>query len=104
MNIRILYTLNNSKINSRGLCPIRCRVAFNKQRKEFSTGLFINPENWNSKRQLVEPPEQDIEYINTQLSLISQKLNQAYLFLQVKGSPFDVMDIYAQYLGETPKF
>jgi len=41
--------------------------------------------------------------LNTQLSLIKTKLNQAFLFLQVKGSDFTVDDIYKQYKGETPK-
>jgi hypothetical protein len=83
--------------------PLVCRITFKKKRKQFSTGLSINPSNWNSKQQLVEPPEPDIEYINTQLSLIRQNLNQAFLFLQVKGTPFTVLDIYNQYKGETPK-
>ena len=103
MKIKILYTINKSKTNSRRLCPVRCRITYLKRRKEFSTGIFVNPKNWNSKQQLVEPPEPDEQYINTQLSLIRQKLNQAFLFLQVKGSPFTVYDIYTQYLGETPK-
>ena len=48
-----------AKTNSKGKCPIKCRITFNKTRKEFSTGLFIKPEHWNSKTQFVEPPEPD---------------------------------------------
>ena len=59
-----------AKTNSKGMCPIRCRVTYKKVRKDFSTGKFINPKNWNSKQQLVEPPEPDAELINTQLNLI----------------------------------
>lgn len=103
MKTNISYLLYKSKTNKKGLCPIRCRITFNNKRKEFSTGLFVSPNNWNRKQQLVKPPEPDEKFVNTQLSLIRQKLNQAFLFLQVKGSPFDVMDIYLQYLGETPK-
>ena len=82
MKTTILFVLNKSKTNSRGYSPISCRVTFKKKRKQFSTGLFINPYFWNSKQQLVEPPEPDSQYINTQLSLIRQNLNQAFLFLQ----------------------
>ena len=64
--------------------------------------MSVNPDNWNSKKQLVEPLEPDEKYINTQLSLIRQNLNQAFLFLQVKGSSFTVLDIYKKYKGETP--
>lgn len=103
MKINILYVVNKHKANSKGLCPISCRLTFKKERKTFSTSKLINPTNWNSKQQLVEPPEPDAELINTQLSLIRTKLNQAFLFLQVKGSDFTVVDIYKQYKGETPK-
>jgi len=103
MKLNILYTINKHKVNSKGLCGITCRLTYIKSRKQFATGLFINPSFWNSKQQLVEPTEPDIEYINTQLSLIRQNLNQAFLFLQVKGTPFKVLDIYNQYKGETPK-
>ncbi len=95
--------LYKAKTNSKGICPIRCRITFRKQRKEFSTGIFINPSNWNSKQQLVEPPEPDAELTNTQLSLIRTKLNQAFLFLQVNEVEFDVNDIYSQYIGKPLK-
>ena len=92
-----------AKTNSKGMCPIRCRVTYKKVRKDFSTGKFINPIHWKSKQQLVEPPEPDAELINTQLSLIRTKLNQAFLFLQVNEINFDVQDIYQQYKGKPLK-
>ncbi len=92
-----------AKTNSKGMCPIRCRVTYKKVRKDFSTGKFINPKHWNSKKQLVEPPEPDAALINTQLSLISTKLNQAFLLLQVNEINFDVYDIYQQYKGKPLK-
>ena len=103
MKLNILYIINKHKLNRKGLCPISCRLTFSKSKKHFSTGLFTNPKNWNSKKQLVEPPEPDEELKNTKLSLIRTNLTQAFLFLQVRGSDFDVNDIYKQYKGETPK-
>ena len=92
--LNILFYLDKRKANSKGKCPLRCRITFLGARKQFASGQFVNPSNWNSKQQLVEPPEPDNQYINTQLSLIRQNLNQAFLFLQVKGSSFTVQDIY----------
>ena len=103
MKTNILYVVNKHKANSKGLCPITCRLTYKKERKTFSTGKLINPTNWNSKKQLVEPPEPDAELINTQLSLIRTKLNQAFLFLQVNEVNFDVQDIYMQYKGKPLK-
>ena len=71
-----------------------------KERKQFATGLFINPNNWNSKQQLVKPPEPDSDYINNQLSLIKTKINRAFLMLQFQEISFTVIDIYSLYKGE----
>ncbi|WP_242157373.1 site-specific integrase [Aestuariivivens sediminis] len=100
MKLNILYTINKHKVNSRGLCGITCRLTYLKQRKQFATGQFINPNNWHRKQQLVKPPELDAELKNTQLSLIKTKLSQAFLILQVKEESFTVEDIYIQYKGE----
>jgi len=103
MKLNTLYIVNKHKMNKKGLCPITCRLTFRNHKKHFATGLFLNPNNWNSKQQLVKPPEPDVDYINSHLSLIRTKLNQAFLFLQVKGTAFIVEDIYKQYKGETNK-
>ena len=101
LNIRFIVALN--RLNNESKTAIGCRITYLKQRKQFSTGLSINPSFWNSKKQLVEPPEPDAELLNTQLSLIRTNLSQAFLFLQVKGTEFSVDDIYKHYKGETPK-
>jgi integrase len=98
--IKLYLLLTSSRPNKFGKCSIKCRLTFQKQRKEFSTGQFINPSNWNSKQQLVKPPEPDAEIINTQLSLIKTKLSQAFLMLQVQENDFTVEDIYKTYKGE----
>jgi site-specific recombinase XerD len=69
---------------------------------EFSTGMFVNPNYWDSKNQSVKPSE-DSNYSNKQMSLIRQKLNQAFLFLQVNNDKFNVDDIYNKYKGEKSK-
>ena len=83
LNIR--FIIAHRKLRADSKAPILCRITYRGKRKQMASGLFINPSFWNSKQQLVEPPEPDENYINTQLSLIRQNLNQAFLFLQVKG-------------------
>ena len=92
-----------SRLNKIGKCVIRCRITCKKQRKEFSTGLFIYPKYWNSTKQQVPDDSENSEYINTQLGLIINKMNQAFLLLQVQESTFSVDDIYALYKGEKIK-
>jgi hypothetical protein len=100
MKINILFLLYKTKINATGKCPIKCRLTYLKQRKEFSTRQFINPDNWKSKQQLVKPPEPDSDIINLQLSLIKTKINRAFLMLQIKEEDFNVDDVYSLYKGE----
>ena len=103
MKLKTLYYINKNKQNRNGYCIISCRLTFNKKRKVFSTGLLIKPNHWNNKKQCAEPPEPDAKTINTQLSLIKTKLSQAFLFLEVNGTSFNVNDIYQQYIGKIPK-
>ena len=104
MNINkliILFVLKKNRANKKGHCPIRCRITYFQKRKEFSTGLFINPDHWNSKKQTAIIPNDN--FINNQLSLIKQKVNQAFLFLQVNSKNFDADDVYLQFKGESTK-
>ncbi|XJR90459.1 tyrosine-type recombinase/integrase [Elizabethkingia anophelis] len=82
-------------------CPLVCRITYNYERKEFSSGLYISPKYWEAKKQLAKPPNEENNFINTELSLIKNKINQAFLFLQVKDDAFGVNDIYSQFKGET---
>ena len=99
----IIFVISSSRTRKDSKASLMGRITYLKKRKQFTTGIFINPSFWNSKKQQAEPLEPDVNYINTQLSLIRQNLNQAFLFLQVKGTPFTVLDIYKKYKGEAPK-
>ena len=89
-SIKILFVLDKIKANRLGLAPLRCRITYLGERKPFATGLFVNPKHWDSKSQLAKPPNEDNNFINAELSLIKNKINQAFLFLQVQGVEFDV--------------
>jgi integrase/recombinase XerD len=93
--------LQKTKLNKKGKCPIRCRITYRKEKREFSTGHFIEHIYWDSKLQQAKPPNNENDFINTQMSLIKNKLNQAFLFLQVNNPDFDINDLYNQYLGKS---
>lgn len=100
MKVNILFIINRKKTNRKGLCPILCRITYNKKRKTFSTGQFVNPKYWNSKKQKLPDTTEQAELINKQLSLISNKLNQAFLMLQIQEQSITSEDIYSLYKGE----
>ena len=103
MKLTILFLLRRNRTNIKGLSPIECRITLDKKRKPFATGLFINPDNWNASKQKAFPANTDHNQLNTQLSLIKQEINQAFLMLQVQQEVFDVEDIYLKYKGEDIK-
>jgi len=68
--VNILFLIDKTRINRNNKAPIRCRITYLKERKIFSTGLFINPNNWSSVKQQAFPLNTENTQINTQLSLI----------------------------------
>ncbi|MCM4162146.1 MULTISPECIES: site-specific integrase [unclassified Arenibacter] len=99
LSISVLFYLNKSKLNQKGLCPIKCRITYQKKRKEFSTGLFVSPEYWNAKRQIVLDTDLEGKSKNGHLSIISQKLNNAFLSLELASDDYDINDIFDKYAG-----
>ncbi|HSD08872.1 site-specific integrase [Flavobacterium sp.] len=92
-----------SKTNKKGYCPLSCRLTFENERKQFTTGLFINPKNWNNKLQLLSKNDPDETFINTQISTISDKLKNITLVFQLQREIYTLEDIYKKYLGIEPK-
>ena len=100
--INVLFVLNKFRLNSQGVCPLKCRITYNKNRKEFSTGIFINPEDWNSRKQVAIPTDK-YRNINEELDLIKNEIYQVFLFLKTRKEDFNANDVYRQYKGETNK-
>jgi integrase/recombinase XerD len=91
--IYIRFNTISNRINKKGLIALQCRITFNKKRKDFAIGLFVNPKDWDSKKQKLLDSSDQEETINMQLSLIENKISKAFLMLQVKEEPFNVQDI-----------
>jgi len=99
----VLFYLNKAKTNQNGTCPIYCRITYLKERKQFSTGQFVNPKFWNSKKQVILNNDLLDDLVNAQLMLIKQKLQKTYLTLQLNQNIFSVEDISNSYFGKNIK-
>jgi integrase len=97
--LNILFVIKINKTRKNGEAPLNFRITYKGKRKEIATGQFIKPSHWMSTKQIAFPLEEH-NYFNSQLSLISQKLNQAFLLLQFKEDDFNVDDIYNSFLGK----
>ncbi|MEG1590846.1 site-specific integrase [Chryseobacterium sp.] len=99
--LNILFLIANNRMRKDGTSPLFCRLTYDGERKQFATGLFVNPSQWQNNKQKAHPPNDHNKFINSQLSLIKNEINQAFLFLQLQKSDFDTEKIYKQYKGET---
>ncbi|RPG34019.1 MAG: site-specific integrase [Muricauda sp. TMED12] len=89
----IRFVLNRSKTNKNGICPIYCRITYARKRAQFSTSEFVNPNNWNSKKQRLTTRDIQSQYVNAQLEIWENKIKKEYLRLQIAGENFDVDDL-----------
>ncbi|QBA63675.1 site-specific integrase [Muriicola soli] len=99
-NLLVLFYLNKSKINKKGTCPIKCRITYKKRRKEFSVGEFVNPIEWNAKKQRAISKSIENQQLNTQLQIIAANIKKEYLKLQLSEIEFTIEDVFQHYLGK----
>lgn len=92
-NLTVLFYLNKAKINQKGYCTIYCRITYKKERKQFSTGNSIPPNDWNSKKQLAESKQNDYKSLNGRLSLLKQEINNIHFKLQIERSIINISEI-----------
>jgi len=97
--ITVLSVVNAKRINQRGLCALNCKITINRERKQFATGLFINPSYWESKCQKVNIKEANHKYINAQLLRIQVKIYNIALVFQLQGIAYSLNDICNEYKG-----
>ncbi|WP_175578696.1 Arm DNA-binding domain-containing protein [Tenacibaculum aiptasiae] len=82
MKLSVLFICNRSKINKKGFCPMKCRITYNKKRREFTTGVFINPNHWGSKKQMLLKKVENSKIVNSKLSLTIQLIVKAIYLLR----------------------
>jgi len=99
--LHIRFNLVTTRTNSKGFSSVRCRLTYNKNRKDFSTGITVNPDHWDPKKQRLLDQSDQEEIVNMQLSLIENKISKAFLMLQVGEEQFSVQDIFDAYQGKT---
>jgi integrase/recombinase XerD len=97
--ITVLFVLKSSRTNQKGLCSLYCRITLNKERKQFSTGLFVNPTYWESKLQKVTHQEANHKYINAQIERVVVKIYNIALVFQLQEIKYSLEDICNEYKG-----
>lgn len=99
----ILFVISPTKVNQKGLCPLNCRITLNKERKQFTTGLFVNPIYWENKLQKVNSQDSNYKFINAQIEQIKIKINNIVLLFQLQSGDCTLDNIYNKYIGKEIK-
>lgn len=97
--ITILFVISANKTNQKGLCPLNCRITLNKERRQFTTGLFVNPNYWENKLQKVNTQDTNHKFINSQIEQIQIKINNIVQLLQLLKEDCTLDNIYNKYIG-----
>ena len=67
-NPTILFVISSTKTNQKGLCPLNCRITLDHKRKQFSTGLFVNPNRWVNKPQILKGKDSNTIFLNSHIN------------------------------------
>ncbi len=63
--IKVLFWLHRSKTNNQGKVPLMLRLTFQNQRQDKATGFYIDPQQWNTKRQRIKGSKDGNTEINS---------------------------------------
>lgn len=102
-NFNILFVQAKNRTNKKNQCPLYCRITLNGNRKQFSTGINIETEFWDSKKQTILKNHKSASLYNSLLNNTKSKINNIYGILNLQDSSFTIDDIYNKFLGKETK-
>ena len=103
-HFNILLFIYKSKMNSKGLSPIFCRITYNGVRKQFATGTKISERAWNNKSQRCRGNSKNIKIINDSLDSMEQAINKSYNDLLKEKQVLYINDIFNRFSGSDKEY
>ena len=79
--LHIRFNLVIARTNKKGFSSVKCRLTYNKNRTDFSTGITVNPDHWDPNKQRLLDQSDQGETTNMRLSLIEHKISKAFYML-----------------------
>lgn len=102
--INLLFWIYKSKINSAGKAPVYFRISSPTGKFQLSTGVFVSPKEWDSKKQKVKGASAKSLLANTTLIAYKEKVEAAITEILQKKEDLNI-DLLKQKLNPaaTPK-
>lgn len=98
--MKVLFWLYRSRPNKKEEFPIYVRVTINGKREQFKSGVFINPNNWNSDKQRLKGRGEYSNSINHILDKIETDLFSIYSKLSEAFENVTARDVRNNYLDD----
>mgnify|MGYP002795089021 CR=1 FL=1 len=99
MRLTINFLLKKARKKTNGEIPIYVRFTMNGKRVELSTGIYVNPENWDDVGQQVKGRTERTKIINNHLDSVQSEILDYYNQLKSLGHEFSVMTIKKKLLN-----
>lgn len=93
MRLTINFLLKKARKKANGEIPIYIRFTMSGKRVELSTGIYVNPENWDDVSQQVKERTEKIKIINNHLDSFHSEILDYYNQLKSTGQEFNVATI-----------
>ena len=98
IKMNILFVIRKTSTNKAGTCPMNCRITIDGVKAtEFSIGMAVDPEKWNSKAQKMKGTSITVQDVNRHIEIVRSEINEIYLSARARGvylSSHEVKDIY----------
>jgi len=98
--LKITFYLYTYRTNSRGEAPVFCKIVFRTNRKQFSTGVFTNPDKWDRESQRVKGSDDLAHLVNRKLQEIYSQFIRIEKQLYDEGMEVSLNTIYGRYKGK----
>lgn len=103
---KVIYNLvfnRKKQLNAEGKALIQVEAYLNRQKKYFSTKVYIKPSQWDNKRRAVKN-HPNAEALNQHLHTFVSELERIELELSRSGQPFTLKDLKETSLSASPSF
>ncbi|HRP90751.1 MAG TPA: tyrosine-type recombinase/integrase [Edaphocola sp.] len=93
IQVKILFFLIKSRLNSNGEAPLFCRLTANKSNSRFSVGVFIPPSVWSQDKQQVLGKSEFAKGTNLKILSISKKIRDVEALFIKSQQEYSILDI-----------
>lgn len=99
MTIKLLIYLKRAKVNASGKAPLYLRISVGNQRSEVTLKRYVNPNDWDNKKQYVKGRNEEARSINEQTDAYKIAIHRHYSHLLKTGDIITADALKCAFMG-----